>query len=124
MPRNNPFEQSYRHTSPMVGIKSIKLANKTKLANCSGMIGLNCDHCEMEYETQACWAKRTNHHFCSHSCHGEHLRIEIKKECCVCGTEFITNPTTYYRKTTCSPKCSRTKRKQFLIDNPIPRFNK
>lgn len=96
---------SYAWFNPMK-ITAIKLTNKTKLINCTGMIGLNCENCGISYETQACWAKRVFNHFCSKSCHDEWREIKIKKSCINCGAGFIVNPTTYFKKKTCSIKCS------------------
>ena len=119
MPRKNPFEQSYRHTSPMVDVESIVLSNTKKLIESTGVIIINCDNCFLEYETQACWAKRTANHFCSQSCAGEFKAVEIKKACVICGSGFITNPTTYFRHVTCSSKCKKVDRKNKVLANPI-----
>ena len=110
MARLNPYENHYRHTVPMPDVSTKVLSNGKKLIDAVGKITMNCDNCAIEYETQACWAKRTNNHFCSHSCKGEYQAIEISKECSVCGSGFTTNPTTYFRYVTCSKNCLKIDR--------------
>jgi hypothetical protein len=87
-------------------LKAIKLTNKTKLTGCTGMIGLFCENCDISFETQACWAKRASNHFCSRSCHDEFREIKIIKSCTNCNNEFEVTPTSYFKKKTCSKKCS------------------
>lgn len=91
-----------------------ELSNRTKVSRTHGKIPMNCDQCGLAYETYACWAKRQSHHFCSKACSNEFKKIEIKKNCCICGTEFIVAPFSFKRKATCSARCSREKKSEFL----------
>jgi hypothetical protein len=93
----------------MVGVSCKMQSNDTKLAGATGKISMDCDECGLTYETQACWAKRVNNHFCSKGCSDKYSKVEIKKACQMCEAEFITNPTTYFKHVTCSSKCKKKK---------------
>lgn len=91
------------------------LNNKTPVIRTIGMIGMSCDWCGTNYETHACWAKRTKNHFCSQSCMSKFRTEIIKKNCIICNYEFTVQGTiNATRTTTCSNKCMREKRRVFL----------
>ncbi len=102
----NPFENSYRHTTPMRGVRTTNITNKAKVTKTSGKIGLNCDLCGLAFETYACWAKRHAHHFCSRACAHAFKEININNSCKECGKPIIVTPTEYARIVTCSKECS------------------
>ena len=102
----NPFENSYRHTTPMRGVRTTNITNKAKVTKTSGKIGLNCDLCGLVFETYACWAKRHAHHFCSRACAHAFKEININNSCKECGKPIIVTPTEYARIVTCSKECS------------------
>jgi len=112
VPKPKKNERSIYDTLPNSENRLWHIANTHKISKSAGKIGLNCENCGIAFETQACWAKRINHHFCSHSCASEFKKIEIKKNCNVCGNEIIVNPTTYFRHVTCSSECKKEDRKR------------
>lgn len=103
--RNIWFERSYRDTNAPTGGMIGHINAKTPIIRTVGMISMHCDNCNMLYETHACWAKRTNHHFCSRDCHDKFRQIRIKKACVICGKHFYTTPTGWFKHITCSRKC-------------------
>jgi hypothetical protein len=110
----NRFERDYKDTpAPAAGVVR-EFSNKTKLARTQGKININCDLCGMPYETYACWAKRTNNHYCSRACANAAKEIPVEKCCVVCGTTFIANPTTAKKLSTCSRRCLKENRSRFL----------
>ena len=111
MTKPNRFENSYRDTVPLVGVETREFAQKTKVAKTAGKIGMNCDNCGLLYETYACWAKRTNHHFCSRACGNSFKKIEIRKKCAVCGEIFTVSPSDWFKYSTCSEQCMSNSRK-------------
>ncbi|MBI1919653.1 MAG: hypothetical protein HYS23_01085 [Geobacter sp.] len=115
MSKPNKFERSYRDTPPPIDGVVRHISAKTPLSRTHGKVGMNCDFCGMPYETYACWAARTNAHYCSKACSNEAKKIPVRKNCVVCGSEFITNPTTAVRISTCSRKCLKQNRQAFLF---------
>lgn len=102
----NRFEDSYRRTVPIRGVHTINITNKAKVNKTAGKIGLNCALCGLAFETYACWAKRHNHHFCSHSCADKFREININNSCKECGKPMTVTPSEYTKIVTCSKECS------------------
>ena len=118
------FERSYRDTpAPKAGVQFIG-SNKTAIIRTVGMIGMNCDYCGTSYETYACWAKRVNRHFCSHSCAGKFKQEPIDKSCEICGDKFTVHGVARAaRSATCSRKCHNIKYSKMLKERVIPMNN-
>jgi len=112
VPKPKKNERSIYDTMPNSESSLWHIANTHKISKSAGKIGLNCECCGLEFETQACWAKRYKNHFCSDACKDEFRRIEIKKNCNVCGNEIICTPTNYFRYVTCSSECKKEDRKR------------
>jgi hypothetical protein len=116
MSNHKTFERSYRDTTPVNGVKTKEMSCSTKIGRVHGDITINCDLCGISYETYACWAKRTNNHYCSKACTSAAKEFKIKKACIVCGTEFDVTLTQAKRICTCSRKCLKKRRSDLLID--------
>jgi hypothetical protein len=106
----NKFERKLSDTTPIKGVKVRELNGLTKLSAVTGKIKMNCDRCGMLYETQACWAKRTAHHYCGKGCADAAKEVIVYVKCVICGTPVRTIPTQIERVTTCSKKCSKKRR--------------
>jgi len=111
----NRFERNYRDTPPPRSGMQCEIANKTPMTRSAGKIGMSCDHCGMGYETYACWAKRTAHHYCSKACANSAKETPVEKTCVICGEIFITTPAAAWKFSTCSRKCLKEKRRRFLL---------
>jgi hypothetical protein len=116
MSKTNKFERSYRDTVPPADGMIKQFSSKTPISRSHGKIGMICDFCGISYETYACWASRTNSHYCSKACSNEAKKIPIHKNCIVCDKEFITNPTNANKIITCSRKCLKKNRQRLLLD--------
>lgn len=88
----------------------------TKLTRTVGKISIACDHCEMEYETYAAWAKRYSHHYCSMACKQAAMIDRVPAVCVVCGVTYYVTPVSLRKGAkTCSKECEHTNRVELTI---------
>lgn len=102
--------------TPPAGGMVAQGSNKTKNVRSAAMMSLVCDNCGNSYETYACWFNKDGkkNHFCSVGCHNEWRKIKIISACEICGKHFFTTPSEWFKKYTCSRKCLKKKRSEFL----------
>jgi len=103
------FERSYRDTIPIKDVFTNYKPQKTKLINTVGEIEISCDMCGLIFLKHACWVKRCRYNYCSMACRNESMRINITKQCIICGKIFITTPQGWFRHVTCGRKCKSIK---------------
>ena len=104
------YEYHYRTiTPPKEGMK-YQRSQMTGIARNKAKLSFNCDHCGIQFETYACWAKRWANHYCGRACASASRIIRFPKDCVICGVVMMLTPATAVKKFTCSRNCMRKKR--------------
>lgn len=69
---------------------------------------VSCFTCEKEFDKPACWVARTVRNYCSKGCYDlEQRKASIRKNCKICGIEFLVAPSEARKFSTCSDPCYR-----------------
>ena len=106
-------EAHFRNTPPHKEPVDFGLKNKTPLSKKTGGL-YHCANCGTGFYRSASEAAKATNHFCSNACVGIFYKVEIRKNCVVCGVIFTISPCYWFRRTTCSRKC------QAILSVPLP----
>lgn len=110
------FERSWHDTIPPKNGVHGETSNLTELSRSSSKIPLNCDMCGIRFEKYACWAKRTNHHYCGRGCANEAKKRIAERRCIECGKTMLMIPSYLTKISTCSAECSSERRKKHMLN--------